>query len=214
MIAHQWKQPLNNLNLLNQMLKLKYKKNTLDQKVMEYFFDNSTKQITLMSKTVDNFRDFFKIDEEKEDFDIQEIIHHIISITQPLYKESQINILFRPLEETYKIHNYKSMLFQIIINILNNARDALLEAENKKRTIYINLQQDNHKTIIQIADNAGGIPQDIIDKIFDPYFSTKKEKNGAGLGLYMAKTIIEERMQGEISVENTEQGALFSIKLS
>jgi len=100
-----------------------------------------------------------------------------------------------------------------MINILNNAKDALLEKNPQEKKITLEIIKNEQHVSIVITDNAGGIPDTIIDKIFDPYFSTKTEKNGTGLGLYMAKTILEERMQGSISVTNTDEGACFVIEL-
>ena len=214
MIAHQWKQPLNNLNLLIQMLKLKYQQNKVDEKLMHYFFENSKKQIELMSNTIDDFRKFFKINEQKKPFELNTMIHNLINITQPLYDKHAITLSFHSKkEENITLYNHQSMLFQIMINILNNAKDALLEKNPQEKKITLEIIKNEQHVSIVITDNAGGIPDTIIDKIFDPYFSTKTEKNGTGLGLYMAKTILEERMQGSISVTNTDEGACFVIEL-
>jgi len=213
MIAHQWKQPLNNLNLLHQMLQLKYKRDLLDEKTMNYFLENFKKQVHLMSQTVDDFRDFFKINEQQKEFNLKGMVENLISVTQPLYEKHEITILFHPQKGAYTLVNYQSMLFQIMINILNNAKDALLEKEHLQRKISITLQEKDTHISIEIQDNGGGIPENIIDKVFNPYFSTKEKKNGTGLGLYMAKTIIEERMNGTIRVTNKKDGALFEILL-
>ena len=213
MIAHQWKQPLNNLSLLNQLCESKFLLGKVDDKFKQYFFTNTKEQITLMSKTIDDFKDFFKVDEDKKKFDLVQTINNLLDITKPLYEKNNISIVFQHSDINFTTLGYQSILFQLLLNILNNAKDALLETKNKNKLITITLSQEKGKNIIEIEDNAGGIPEDIIDKIFNPYFSTKKEKNGTGLGLYMAKTIIEERMNGSIEVQNKEAGALFTIML-
>ena len=213
MISHQWKQPVNNLSLINQMLQMKYKKGKLDEEVLEYFFKNSKIQIDLMVDTINDFRDFFKVDEEKRSFDLKEMIVNLIKITQPIYAKNNIEILFEVNDDDFEVENFQSMLFQIIINILNNAKDVLEDKNQVLKLIKIKLEKQKNEKVIQILDNGGGIPDEIIDRIFDPYFSTKQEQNGTGLGLYMAKIIVEERMQGKLSVENKDDGALFSIHL-
>ena len=213
MIAHQWRQPLNNLSLVNQILILKYQKGKLDDTALSYFEENSRKQIDLMSTTIDDFRDFFRAEKIKVEFDVEEVIHSLLDMTQPIYTTHNIDIKFNiEQENSYFISGYPNALSQAIINIINNAKDILLEIE-KKREIIISLFKRDNEIILTIKDNGGGIPLDIIDNIFDPYFSTKKEKNGTGLGLYMSKTIIEEQMNAKIRVSNDIDGAVFTIIL-
>ena len=213
-IAHQWRQPLNNLSLLVQLLVSKHKKGTLDDKLMEYFESNSKKQITLMSKTVDDFRNMFQINEEQEVFDLKIMINNLLSVMQPTLNKYKIQIDLHMKDDSYLLQGYQSMLLQIIMNIINNAKDALIESDKEEKIIKITLSRSGNEKVIAIYDNAGGIDEEIIDKIFDPYFSTKKQKNGTGLGLYMSKTIIEERMKGKITVRNEKEGALFEIRLT
>ena len=215
MISHQWKQPVNNLALINQLLVMKYKKKKVDEEFLKYFFESSKTQIDLMLNTIDDFKDFFKVDEEKKHFNLEEMLENLISVTQPLYDNESIQIVLHKKGNNFEVNNYQSMLFQIVINILNNAKDVLITKDQEKKLIEINLvesERDNSK-VIEVLDNGGGIPEEIIDRIFDPYFTTKQKQNGTGLGLYMAKIIIEERMQGRLSVANTKEGALFSIEL-
>jgi len=213
MIAHQWRQPLNNLSLVNQLLLSKYDKDKLDENAIQYFKVNSRKQIDLMSKTIDDFRNFFNDEKEKQIFFINDVIKNILDMTKVIYVNSgvSININF---EDKYSSFGYPSALSQAILNIINNAKDALIEANVKNKEINIDVYKDKNKIIISIRDNAGGVPENIIDKIFDPYFSTKKEKNGTGLGLYMSKMIIIEKMDGFIDVCNDKNGANFKIYLN
>ena len=212
MIAHQWRQPLNNLSLLHQLITSKYYKNKLDDSMMEYFKNNANIHITLMSETIDDFKNFFKPEEKKEYFEINSLILHILNIIQPGLNKEGIKIIFLS-KNTYKCIGYKNSLGHAILNIINNAKDALQEKdiENKKIIVEINEREDD--IIISISDNAGGIDEAIKEKIFDPYFSTKEEKNGTGLGLYMTRMIIVEHMDSKIEVYNNHEGAVFNIIL-
>ena len=213
MIAHQWKQPLNNLSLIIQLLIMKYDEKSLDDKFIEYFKIHTKEQIDLMVQTINDFRDFFKISENKITFDVKEEIKKSIELVKPVFDVENINIVFHYIEnENYLAIGYPNALRQIIINILNNAKDALIENHIEKKEVIVTLFNENDYILISIEDNAGGIPLHIIDKIFNPYFTTKKE-NGTGLGLYIAKLMIEEKMNGEIDVKNTSKGANFEIKL-
>ena len=116
-------------------------------------------------------------------------------------------------ENDYYVIGYPNEFGQAVLNIINNAKDALIEQDLKDKHINITIKKEGDNVLIIISDNAGGIPENIIDKIFDPYFSTKEDKNGTGLGLYMTKTIIEEHMDAKISVENSNKGAMFKIVL-
>ena len=213
MIAHQWRQPLNNLSLVNQLLISKYKKGQLDEKAITQFKTNAQKQIALMSSTIDDFRNFFKSDEKKVPFDIDDVIQNVIAMTEAIFKSHGIQLLYKS-QNGLRTYGYPNTLAQALLNIINNAKDALLSTSKESmKYIKIVTKKQKGKIIIRIEDNGGGIPQEIIDKIFDPYFSTKNEKNGTGLGLYMSKTIIEKQMAGRIDVINTPNGALFTIYL-
>lgn len=180
--------------------------------MMEYFKNNANIHITLMSETIDDFKNFFKPEEKKEYFEINSLILHILNIIQPGLNKEGIKIIFLS-KNTYKCIGYKNSLGHAILNIINNAKDALQEKdiENKKIIVEINEREDD--IIISISDNAGGIDEAIKEKIFDPYFSTKEEKNGTGLGLYMTRMIIVEHMDSKIEVYNNHEGAVFNIIL-
>jgi signal transduction histidine kinase len=212
MIAHQWRQPLNNLSLVNQVLITKYKKSKLDDESMESFKNNSSKQITLMSQTIDDFRDFFRDKKEKKYFSVNEAIQTVLSMTKDIYKKNGIEIDFVA-AGSYKVNGLENTFGQALLNIINNARDALIEKNIEEKRITILLAQEDDTVLIQIKDNAGGIPKKIIEKIFDPYFSTKQNKNGTGLGLYMTRVIINEQENASVSVSNDAEGAVFSIKI-
>jgi signal transduction histidine kinase len=215
MIAHQWRQPLNNLSLVNQLLLSKYTKGKLNDDAISYFKENSKKQITLMSNTIDDFRNFFKAEKKEVVFQVNDIIEQILEILEPMYSNHQIKTQFIVDKSlSYEIKNYPNVLSQAILNLLNNAKDALSEKEDvSEKKIVIELYKKDNNVYIEIKDNAGGIAPDIIDKIFDPYFSTKEKKNGTGLGLYMSKMLLEEQLGGTISVHNENAGANFIIIL-
>jgi signal transduction histidine kinase len=211
MIAHQWRQPLNNLLLINDLLVYKYEKKKLTDADVKEFNEESTLQIKQMSGTIDDFRDFFHPRKVKAQFLLNDVIEHLLLIMQPIFKASEITLIFKEEKEIY-LYGYSNELAQAILNILYNAKDALIEhALVEERIIEIQLIKENHKILLTITDNAGGISEDIIHYIFDPYFSTKEEKNGTGLGLYMSKMIIEKHMGGELSIKNNGKGATFTI---
>ena len=210
MIAHQWRQPLNNLSLANQLLISKYKKGRLDDEAVEYFKINSKKQIDLMSSTIDDFRTFFKSEKIKYRFCINNVVEKILDMVIAIFTTKGIEMDFVA-EGKYYGFGYPNDLGQAVLNIINNAKDALIESDIDKKKITINLKKVDNQVILSVCDNAGGIPEDIIDKIFDPYFSTKSNKNGTGLGLYMTKMIVEEKLGAKIEATNEKDGACFRI---
>ncbi len=209
MIAHQWRQPLNTISLLVEGLYLKYSMGKIDADTMSNFREGTRRQITQMSNTIDDFRNFFKPEKEKSVFLVDEIIERSLGISEHILKQSSIKVSKNLQKEVY-ISGYPNELTQVLINIINNAKDALIDRPIElERDIIIKLSIEDRRVSIAIEDNAGGIPNNIIDNIFNPYFSTKIEKNGTGLGLYMSKMIIEEHMQGSLDVKNIENGAKF-----
>jgi signal transduction histidine kinase len=214
MIAHQWRQPLNNISLLNQMLLKRYENNELDREQIKRFAENSHRQIKLMSDTIEDFRNFFKPEEEKKSFSVNTVVHQTLEITENLFRSRNIEIVFHEGKEAVG-YGYPNALSQTLLNLLNNAKDAFEETSStpKKKKIEIFLGETREGIELKIRDNAGGIPEEILPKIFDPYFSTKLEKNGTGLGLYMSKMLIEEQMGGRIEAGNTPEGASFTLRI-
>ena len=212
MIAHQWRQPLNNLSLLTQTIAFKYERGKLNDALIKEFNTNTREQIFQMSKTIDDFRNFFKPNNHKDIFNIDNIIYHSLKMVNPIFEQHSIKVDYNHKKEV-NIFGFDNELGQVLINIFNNAKDALMENRVKDKVLKITVEEKHHLVTIKIQDNAGGIPQEHIKKIFDPYFSTKSEKNGTGLGLYMSKMIIEDHMDGELNVINDTQGAVFEIKL-
>lgn len=212
MIAHQWRQPLNNLSLINQLLVNKFYKGKLDTEAVEYFKENSRKQIVLMSSTIDDFRNFFKNGDRQKEFSVNHVVQNVLKMTEPSFERYTIEVVFDVTKE-YTLFGHENSLAQALLNILNNAKDVLLEKQIEEKKIFIDIKEKDGEIFLSIEDNAGGIDNAIIEKIFDPYFSTKHEKNGTGLGLYMSKMIIEEQMKGKLEVQNTDKGAKFIINI-
>ena len=213
MIAHQWRQPLNNLSMIIQGAALKHKLGKLDEALMVKLSEDSQKQIMQMSQTIDDFRYFFKPNKHQREFNVTTSILHVLTLLKPSL-EQELIVVETHLEDDVLMKGFSNELEQVLLNILNNARDVLAEKNrDKKKIITIVLKKEDENVLITIEDNAGGIEDDVIDKIFDPYFSTKEGRNGTGLGLYMSKSIIEGQCQGQLSVNNGTKGAIFKIVL-
>ncbi len=208
MIAHQWRQPLSAISATSGSLTLKAELGTLDTQVTKELAVKITEYAQHLSSTIDDFRNFFKENKTKEKTTLNEMLCATLNIANISLENNHIQ-LKQNLKDNTEIETYVNEVKQVILNIIKNAEDILIEKEiqNPKITITI----DN--ATLTIADNAGGIPQEIEDKIFEPYFSTKTQKDGTGLGLYMSKTIIEEHCGGTLSVTNDEKGAVFCIDL-
>ncbi len=213
MIAHQWRQPLQAVSILTQKLPItKMLEGKIEDELLDQVVTDIRKQLIYMSKTIDDFRDFFLPNKAKELVSLKALLKKSFKFILFFIKTDSINININA-KKDFTILIYENELIQVLINILKNSRDAMLENKIEKKEININFYQENNSTFIDIEDNAGGIATNIIDKIFEPYFSTKSNKNGTGLGLYMCKTIIEKHCLGKISVSNSKNGALFKIEL-
>ena len=212
MIAHQWRQPLNNLSLNNQMLVSRYKRGMLDDQAVERFKQKSQQLVQSMSETIDDFKAFYKIEREKRRFCINAGVERALEIMDISVVQDMIAVTVDA-DEEYFGYGYPNEFSQSVLNIVNNAKDALIENSVQKKEIVICLERSDEYIVISIEDNAGGIPEEIMDNIFDPYFSGKKNGEGTGLGLYMAKLIILDHFGGDISVVNTQKGAKFTIIL-
>jgi len=209
-IAHQWRQPLNALSLLLQNIVMHYEMDNLSDEFMKRIIEKGNRLTQQMSQTIDEFRSFFKPSKEKEKF----LLHEAYASAKDILEATLLNHSIK-LEEhidlSIKTSSYKNQLSHVILNILNNAKDILVEKNIEHKLIVVKMYQEQNIYKIEIHDNAGGVPIDIIDYIFDPYFSTKGEAKGTGLGLYMSKLIIESNLHGKLEVLNSEDGAKFTI---
>jgi len=211
MIAHQWRQPLSAIsNYANEIL-LQIMLNNLNKKELE---NNATKIVNLtqnLSQLINDFREFYKEDKEKSLTSLNEILKKVQNIASASLKNYNINFI---IENTFneKFKCFPNELAQVILNIIQNSKDAILEKNIKNPFIKVKTYKADNYIVIEIEDNAGGIPEKYKDKIFEPYFSTKS-KNGTGLGLYMSKMIIEKHCNGKLYFKNTKNGVKFIIEL-
>jgi signal transduction histidine kinase len=168
-------------------------------------------QIKHMSRTINDFRNLFKVDKETIAFSVNEVITRTLSLVEKTFEDQAITVSFQP-EGNPMATGFPNEYSQVLLNILLNARDALVEHRVADALICIHSLAEGDKAVVTITDNAGGIPKDIIDKLFDAYFSTKGDK-GTGIGLFMSKAIIEKSMGGKLTVRNCSDGAEFRIEV-
>lgn len=212
-IAHQWRQPLNALGLVLQNLNLHYQMGRLDDGFMTSSMEKSDRLIQKMSSTIDDFRNFFKPDKTLARFNLRKVIYSTTDLLEAQLKNHNIRLHVECPTDLH-IFGLEGEFSQVLLNLLNNAKDILLERKIIEPTIWILIEQQETQFIeIRVRDNGGGIPESIFDKIYDPYFTTKEEGKGTGIGLYMSKIIIENNMNGRLQAVNDSQGAIFVIRL-
>jgi signal transduction histidine kinase len=211
-IAHQWRQPLNALGLYLQNLPIAYEKGEINKAFLQETVNSSMQLIMHMSHTIDDFRNFFKVDKKKVAFSVNQMVIKTLALVEKSFKEQQICIEYKS-EKDSKVNGYPNEYAQVLLNVLTNSRDALVGQTIGDAKILIRSFTETGKTVVTITDNANGIPPEIIDKIFDPYFTTKGPDEGTGIGLFMSKTIIEKNMGGRLTARNVEGGAELRIEL-
>ena len=211
-IAHQWRQPLNSLALLIQGGVFEHKKGDLDPESFSRCANRCMEIVTSMSKTINLFQSFFVPEGDRREFHPFEMVEKSLSIVRASYEQNGISIRIVD-EGTYPMIGFGIEFSQVVLSLLNNAKDVLIERRTPDPAVAIRCYCEEGKNVITIRDNAGGIPEEILDKIFDPYFTTKFKSQGTGIGLYMSKMIIEKSMGGRLSVRNTPEGAEFSVEL-
>ena len=213
-IAHQWRQPLNALGLTIQKIQMFHNEDMLTGDALNKSVNKSKILINKMSTTIDDFRNFFKTDKVKQQFNIKDSINAVLNLLESSLKNNNIDIDTINIQNDIEFIGYKNELEQVLLNIINNAKDALIENNIQKPNIKISINVNHSNIYIEILDNAGGISENIIDKIFEPYFTTKEQGKGTGIGLYMSNMIIETNMNGKLSVKNKSNGACFTIVLN
>lgn len=200
-IAHQWRQPLSVITTAATGMKVQKEFGTLDDEAINRSVDTITDSALYLSKTIDDFRNFFKRDKTETNFSTNEVIGKVLKLTKSQFKIREISII-KNIEE-FNLFGLENEFVQALINILNNAKDALIDKEAPK-LIFINVLKNDNKAIIKIADNGGGIDEKIIDKVCEPYFTTKHQSQGTGIGLYMTEEIIVKHMYGKFTISNIE----------
>ena len=208
MIAHQWRQPLSAITAAAGVLQLKANLNKLEKETTLELSEKIKNFSVHLSSTINDFRSFFKSNKIEVTTDFQRITQSVLSIIEHSLESNKISFT-QNIGQIEEFVTYDNELKQVLLNLIKNAEDILLEKEIKDANITIEVD----KKTLSISDNGGGVPEDLLEKIFDPYFSTKLKKDGTGLGLYMSKIIVEEHCKGKLSVENTHEGAKFTITL-
>lgn len=209
-IAHQWRQPLSALGLLISNIQDDFSFKTMTKESLDEDVATAYRLINRMSTTIDDFRNFFRPDREKSQFDIAEAAKDAAFILEAAIQNNHIELKTN-LSSHFWVLGFANQYAQAVLNLLVNAKEAILAKHIKNGNIYIELHEENGCAVLTVEDNAGGIPEDVLPRIFDPYFTTKDQ--GSGIGLYMVKMIIEKNMGGHIEAVNTERGAKFSFVL-
>lgn len=210
MIAHQWRQPLTVIAMAASNILIDIEMGEFETREIEERAKNVIKQTKHLSQTIDDFRDFFRPNKGLELVDLKDVMSDAQKILGKSLENLEIVISVK-IKHSYKIKTYPRELLQVYINLISNAKDSLIGSRTIEPKIDIAMTDEKEKIITTICDNGGGIDATIIGKIFDPYFTTKMEQTGTGLGLYMSKTIIEKHLQGELTAYNTQKGACFKI---
>jgi len=217
-IAHQWRQPLNNISIMIQTVGLKFQQNKFDEAMMEKFQSDSLKQIKYMSDTVDDFRSFLKEDKAYRFLKLQETFKKVKQLSKNVMFSNNIECILHI--QDVEVYGIENELIQVFMNLIANSIDAF-ESSLKLKLIIIDIDQIDDTIIINFKDNAGGIKEEFLKKVFESKFTTKEDTGGTGIGLYMCKEIIDNTFNGSITLQNEKfqyqekeySGALFSIKI-
>ena len=209
-IAHQWRQPLTHLSFINMNLQMASYDEKLSKEYLYEKIEESNKQLEFMSNTIDSFRDFYKPQKEKESFYLSEAVKQAVDIMAVLLEKENIDLEL-DIRKDKKIYAYENEYSQVVLNLITNAKDVLVQRQIEDAKIKITIDSYFDKSFTTVCDNAGGIKKADLNKIFEPYFTTKD--SGSGIGLYMSKTIINSHFKGKLRVENKKEGACFTIEV-
>jgi signal transduction histidine kinase len=219
-IAHQWRQPLSIISTASTGIIVQKKFGTMTEEKEINTLEEINNSAQHLSQTIDDFRDFFKPNKKRVNFGIESIYIKTMNLVESKFKYSDIEVIENLTD--VEIFGLDGELIQVLMILLNNAKDVLeMKDKKEKRYIFIDIYEKDENVIIQIKDNGNGISENIMNKIFEPYFTTKHKSQGTGIGLYMCEEIIVKHMYGNISVENVEyiykgtkcKGACFSLSL-
>ncbi|MEA4857708.1 PAS domain-containing sensor histidine kinase, partial [Solidesulfovibrio sp.] len=212
-IAHQWRQPLNALSILLANMRFEYEA-ACEAESPELLASHATAGEILrkMSATIDDFRNFFKPDKQREAFAVVEAIGDALLLIEASLIQHGVKVRFTA-RKNPRVFGFRGEFSQVMLNLLGNAKDAILASRRTGGQLAIRVMERHGRAVVAVTDNGGGIPEAALPRIFDPYFTTKAETGGTGLGLYMSKIIIEEHMQGSLTAANTEGGTRFSVRV-
>ena len=211
-IAHQWRQPLNAVGLIIQDLKSTCLLGNLDKEYLHKSVEKAMAIMRHMSATIDDFRFFYQPEKERVTFKVGDAVARALYIIDASLASHGIGIE-ADVRDDMSVDGFPNVYAQVLLNLLSNARDVLVERDIQNPRVMIRGFKEGDKAVVTVMDNGGGIAGDIIDKIFEPYYSTKKEGKGTGIGLSMSKMIIEKDMNGTLTASNTEDGAEFRIEV-
>jgi signal transduction histidine kinase len=220
-IAHQWRQPLSAISSVASGCKLQIELDMISKEEIKTSYNEIMSYVSHLTQTIEDFRNFFKEDKENIVFDVTQNVNKSLNLISATYSSNNIKVTETVGDGVLTSYGPQNELSQVLINIFNNAKDIFIEKEIKDRIVSVNVAKDDDNIIIEIKDNAGGIPGDIIEKVFDPYFTTKHQSQGTGIGLYMSKEIIHKSFKGELRASNEKFivddqeyfGACFTITL-
>lgn len=211
-IAHQWRQPLNNIGLIIQNLQFSYDDGTITDEEMKEEIGKAMDVIMHMSRTIDDFRNFFREDKQKCSFSISKTVHRALEFVSSALASHNIQVLLED-DENVSVIGYQNEYAQVLLNILSNSRETCIERSVASPSIFIRVSTENKHSVVYIRDNCGGIADDVMLRIFDPYFTTRAPDKGTGIGLYMSKVIIEQNMNGHLTANNVQGGVEFRIEV-
>ena len=203
-IAHQWRQPLSAISTISSSIQVEKEYGIYDDSKLNDSMQKIIDQTQYMSKTINDFRDFFKPDKAKKLFNVGDTIQRGVTLVGQSYKNSNIKLELNISSENIELKGYENELIQAVVNILNNAKDQLSKSKQKEKVVQLDLIKANDNIIIKIVDNGGGIDDDVLPKIFEPYFTTKHKSQGTGIGLYMTYEIIVKHFGGKIEASTVE----------
>jgi signal transduction histidine kinase len=218
-IAHQWRQPLSSISILSSGIKFKKEFSLLKDEEFYKSMDDINNATKYLSQTIEDFSDFFNPNKKAVFFNLNKTINKALNLLEVQFQDNEIKIIQNI--QDIEIYGYENEFIQVIINICNNSRDELIKFSLDEKIIIVEVIKKDDEAHIIIKDNAGGIKNDIIDRVFEPYFTTKHKSQGTGIGLYMSREIIVKHMKGSITVKNDNftfhnkeyKGALFKITL-
>jgi len=211
-IAHQWRQPLHSLSLLNQDLYFKIQLKTVTQEDYENIHNKMNEQLQYMSQTIEDFRNFSKPDKEQEQFNVEEVIESALNLSEGSLKYAKVKASLVS-EKEHPVFGMRHEMMQVFMNLIKNTQDVVSQRKIEEPWLIFTVKEEDNIIKVTVEDNAKGIDEDKLEKVFEPYFSTKTTLNSSGIGLYMSKEIIEKSFLGTMNVTNSVNGALFTISL-